>query len=134
MARSLLLSLLLLSLWAAHDVADGEHGHGDLAEELSSQGMVVSNSSNNQGHYDLLNNATDWEIFPHSGLESRFFNSSRRTLGSFQVCALCTCCGEQRRFCIPTACCYSITCGSPNRPFGLCSFTPMSCSCLSCRL
>ncbi|CAO2141623.1 unnamed protein product [Urochloa humidicola] len=58
----------------------------------------------------------------------------RRLVGRFQVCAVCTCCGGPRGMCIPAPCCYAINCNIPNRPFGVCSFTPRTCNCLSCHL
>ncbi|PKA49633.1 hypothetical protein AXF42_Ash004174 [Apostasia shenzhenica] len=65
------------------------------------------------------------------GLRSTVF---RRQLGSFQICALCTCCGGPRGLCLPSPCCYSINCNIPNRPFGYCSFTPRTCNCFGCHL
>ncbi|KAL1532865.1 hypothetical protein AAHA92_32825 [Salvia divinorum] len=60
---------------------------------------------------------------------------SRRKLGSFQICALCTCCGGgSRNYCLSTPCCYAINCNIPNRPFGFCSFTPKTCNCFGCHL
>ncbi|GAB2211823.1 hypothetical protein Droror1_Dr00025159 [Drosera rotundifolia] len=53
-------------------------------------------------------------------------NETRRRLGSFQICAPCTCCGA-RGYCLPSPCCYAINCNIPNRPFGFCSFTPRTC-------
>ncbi|CAL9770762.1 unnamed protein product [Musa acuminata subsp. burmannicoides] len=53
----------------------------------------------------------------------------RRRLSSFQICALCTCCGGPRGLCLPSPCCYTINCNIPNRPFGFCSFTPKTCNC-----
>ena len=50
-------------------------------------------------------------------------NESRK-LGSFQRCALCTCCGGAKGVCLPSPCCYAINCNIPNRPFGFCSLTP----------
>ncbi|KAL6988876.1 hypothetical protein U1Q18_014628 [Sarracenia purpurea var. burkii] len=61
-------------------------------------------------------------------------NESRRRLGSFQICALCTCCGGARGYCLPSPCCYAINCNIPNRPFGFCSFTPRTCNCFGCHL
>uniref|UniRef100_A0A0A9DHK3 DUF7866 domain-containing protein n=1 Tax=Arundo donax TaxID=35708 RepID=A0A0A9DHK3_ARUDO len=61
-------------------------------------------------------------------------NETRRRLGSFQLCAPCTCCGGARGACVLAPCCYSINCNIPNRPFGYCSFTPKSCDCLGCNL
>ncbi|CAN6371864.1 unnamed protein product [Urochloa humidicola] len=58
----------------------------------------------------------------------------RRLVGRFQVCAVCTCCGGPHGMCIPAPCCYAINCNIPNRPFGVCSFTPRTCNCLSCHL
>ncbi|KAI4302043.1 hypothetical protein L6164_035262 [Bauhinia variegata] len=61
-------------------------------------------------------------------------NESRRKLGSFQICALCTCCGGAKGVCLPSPCCYAINCNIPNRPFGFCSVTPKTCNCFGCHL
>ncbi|KAL2482236.1 Uncharacterized protein Fot_43680 [Forsythia ovata] len=62
-------------------------------------------------------------------------NESRRKLGSFQICSLCTCCGgASKSYCLPSPCCYAINCNIPNRPFGYCSFTPRTCNCFGCHL
>ncbi|XP_060212468.1 uncharacterized protein LOC132640061 isoform X3 [Lycium barbarum] len=61
-------------------------------------------------------------------------NETRRKLGSFQICALCTCCGGDKGYCLPTPCCYAINCNIPNRPFGFCAFTPKTCNCLGCHI
>lgn len=60
-------------------------------------------------------------------------NETRRKLGSFQICAPCTCCGA-KGYCLPSPCCYAINCNIPNRPFGFCSFTPKVCNCLGCHI
>ncbi|KAK9692203.1 hypothetical protein RND81_09G248200 [Saponaria officinalis] len=60
-------------------------------------------------------------------------NETRRKLGSFQICAACTCCGA-KGYCLPSPCCYAINCNIPNRPFGYCSFTPKTCNCFGCHL
>ncbi|KMZ75567.1 hypothetical protein ZOSMA_113G00550 [Zostera marina] len=65
-------------------------------------------------------------------VSQEMINETRRRLGSFQVCGLCTCCGGVRRQCLPSPCCYTINCNLPNRPFGLCSFTPKACNCFGC--
>ncbi|XP_022743728.1 uncharacterized protein LOC111294590 [Durio zibethinus] len=62
------------------------------------------------------------------------FNEKRRKLGSFQICAVCTCCGGAKGVCLPSPCCYAINCNIPNRPFGFCSFTPKTCNCFGCHL
>nr|KJB66411.1 hypothetical protein B456_010G138900 [Gossypium raimondii] len=62
------------------------------------------------------------------------FNESRRKLGTFQICAACTCCGGPKGVCLPSPCCYAINCNIPNRPFGFCSFTPKTCNCFGCHL
>ncbi|KAF1880271.1 hypothetical protein Lal_00048907 [Lupinus albus] len=59
---------------------------------------------------------------------------SRRKLGSFQICALCTCCGGAKGLCLPSPCCYAINCTIPNKPLGFCSFTPKTCNCLQCQV
>ncbi|PIN12893.1 hypothetical protein CDL12_14486 [Handroanthus impetiginosus] len=62
-------------------------------------------------------------------------NESRRKLGSFQICALCTCCGGgSKSYCLASPCCYAINCNIPNRPFGYCSFTPKTCNCFGCHI
>ncbi|KAL8171845.1 hypothetical protein V2J09_023649 [Rumex salicifolius] len=59
-------------------------------------------------------------------------NETRRKLGTFQLCAPCTCCGGSGGYCLPYPCCYAINCNIPNRPFGFCSFTPRTCNCFGC--
>ncbi|CAL9003768.1 unnamed protein product [Prunus brigantina] len=61
-------------------------------------------------------------------------NETRRRLRSFQICALCTCCGGAKGLCLPSPCCYAINCNIPNRPFGFCSFTPKTCNCFGCHI
>ncbi|KAG9139792.1 hypothetical protein Leryth_027614 [Lithospermum erythrorhizon] len=41
-------------------------------------------------------------------------NESRRKLGSFHICSLCTCCGGGT--CLPTPCCYAIVIKHTNKP------------------
>ncbi|KAL8122375.1 uncharacterized protein LOC141659604 [Apium graveolens] len=73
-------------------------------------------------------------IEPGKTMEMMMMNDSRRRLGSFQICAPCTCCGGAKNYCVPSPCCYAINCNIPNRPFGFCSFTPKSCNCFGCHL
>ncbi|XP_078433777.1 ubiquitin carboxyl-terminal hydrolase [Wolffia australiana] len=77
-----------------------------------------------------------WEMRPAAAPPAArlVLAETRRRLGSFQICALCTCCGGPRGVCLPSPCCYAINCNIPNRPFGFCSFTPKSCNCLECSL
>jgi len=80
-------------------------------------------------------NHTTWEMRPFPSEASyQFFNETRRKLGTFQICSLCTCCGGRHHLCLPSPCCYAINCNIPNRPFGLCSFTPKACNCFGCHL
>ncbi|MFQ6650672.1 hypothetical protein Gotur_022817 [Gossypium turneri] len=74
------------------------------------------------------------EMFPLVEEKMMLFNESRRKLGSFQICAVCTCCGGAKGACLPSPCCYAINCNIPNRPFGFCSFTPKTCNCFGCHL
>uniref|UniRef100_A0A7C9DZJ3 DUF7866 domain-containing protein n=1 Tax=Opuntia streptacantha TaxID=393608 RepID=A0A7C9DZJ3_OPUST len=60
-------------------------------------------------------------------------NETRRKLGSFQICAPCTCCGA-KGICLASPCCYAIKCNIPNKPFGFCAFTPKACHCIGCHL
>ena len=84
-----------------------------------------------------LTNGTALQISPfvHHGqpLLRHHNNNTRRKLGDFRECSPCTCCDSTRRWCLPTVCCYDINCGVQGLPFGLCSFTPISCTCLGCR-
>ncbi|KAI3470341.1 hypothetical protein Pfo_027004 [Paulownia fortunei] len=67
-------------------------------------------------------------VEPGKGEMMVMVNESRRKLGSFQICSLCTCCGGgSKSYCLPSPCCYAINCNIPNRPFGFCSFTPKTC-------
>lgn len=88
---------------------------------------------------DLEANGTEAEMVPlmeEGKMEKMMMvmNESRRRLGSFQICALCTCCGGAKGLCLPSPCCYAINCNIPNRPFGFCSFTPKTCNCFGCHL
>ncbi|XP_010551280.1 PREDICTED: uncharacterized protein LOC104821944 [Tarenaya hassleriana] len=69
-------------------------------------------------------------------MEERFVlvNETRRKLGSFQLCSVCTCCGGSKGICLASPCCFAINCNIPNRPFGYCSFTPKTCNCFGCHL
>ncbi|KAG0621388.1 hypothetical protein M758_3G016100 [Ceratodon purpureus] len=82
-----------------------------------------------------LTNGTILQISPSARepLYKHIVNSTRRKLGDFRECSPCTCCDSTRRWCLSTVCCYHINCGIRDLPFGLCSFTPISCSCLGCR-
>ncbi|CAN6462582.1 unnamed protein product [Victoria cruziana] len=98
--------------------------------------LLLSASGLNHGSCSLVHqNASSAEFVPVGEAEIRpVFNESRRRLGNFQVCALCTCCSGGRHLCVITPCCYAIACNIPNRPFGLCSFVPRTCNCLGCHL
>ncbi|KAI0492662.1 hypothetical protein KFK09_026938 [Dendrobium nobile] len=63
-------------------------------------------------------------VAPVPGIQQLMLNETRRQLSSFQICALCTCCGGPKGLCLPSPCCYAISCNIPNRPFGFCSFLP----------
>ncbi|MCO5577376.1 hypothetical protein L7F22_031208 [Adiantum nelumboides] len=56
----------------------------------------------------------------------------RRLSPAFSVCSVCKCCDGTQTVCSMVACCFSIVCNAPKEPFGLCSFTPSTCDCLSC--
>ncbi|KVI07569.1 uncharacterized protein LOC112510361 [Cynara cardunculus var. scolymus] len=80
-----------------------------------------------------------WIEHEKGGMMGLVLNDSRRKLGSFQICSLCTCCaggggGGGKGYCLPSPCCYAINCNIPNRPFGFCSFTPKTCNCFRCHL
>ncbi|MCO5569450.1 hypothetical protein L7F22_023162 [Adiantum nelumboides] len=56
----------------------------------------------------------------------------RRLSPAFSVCSECKCCDGTQTVCSMVACCFSIVCNAPKEPFGLCSFSPSTCDCLSC--
>ncbi|KAG8090773.1 hypothetical protein GUJ93_ZPchr0011g27301 [Zizania palustris] len=125
----LLLLLLSVSLLAATFLAPSA-----LAEQAqASSGGRTSNNATAE--------AEGWEWTPR--LRKTFLDGGagmlpsrrrRRLVGRFQICAVCTCCGGPHGVCIPAPCCYAINCNIPNRPFGVCSFTPRTCNCLNCHL
>ncbi|GJN25129.1 hypothetical protein PR202_gb12918 [Eleusine coracana subsp. coracana] len=95
-------------------------------------------SQSQQDYNSGGSNVTAWtprlrKTFVDGGLTAGSWRG-RRLVGRFQVCAVCTCCGGPHGMCIPAPCCYAINCNIPNRPFGVCSFTPRTCNCLSCHL
>ncbi|XP_060215637.1 uncharacterized protein LOC132642454 [Lycium barbarum] len=79
---------------------------------------------------------SEWEMVPviEEKMMVMLNKTLRRKLGSFKICALCTCCGGAKRYCLPSPCCYAINCNIPHRPFGFCSFTPKTCNCFGCHL
>ncbi|KAE8702322.1 putative auxin efflux carrier component 8 [Hibiscus syriacus] len=66
--------------------------------------------------------------------ERTVMEMSRRKLGSFEICGVCTCCGGAQGACSPSPCCYAIDFDIPHRPFGFCSFVPKTCNCSECHL
>ncbi|KAK9153383.1 hypothetical protein Sjap_000863 [Stephania japonica] len=58
----------------------------------------------------------------------------RRRLVPFELCLRCKCCapGGDASSCVDMACCYSIDCDLPDKPFGVCSFVPNTCNCTTC--
>ncbi|KAL3523329.1 hypothetical protein ACH5RR_016163 [Cinchona calisaya] len=98
---------------------------------------VKNGTAMGEGEGELEKAAAEEEMVPviEPGKEMMVMvNESRRKLGSFQICALCTCCGAGGGYCLPTPCCYAISCNIPNRPFGFCSFLPKTCNCFGCHL
>lgn len=82
----------------------------------------------------VVNGSDAMEPLIEQGAGWMVLNETRRRLGKFQICALCTCCGGARRVCLASPCCYAINCNIPNRPFGFCSFTPRTCNCFGCNI
>ncbi|XP_074321153.1 uncharacterized protein LOC141657721 isoform X2 [Silene latifolia] len=106
---------------------------------IQANGLCSSTSSNKNESNVSRNEEGKWtKLYPLiKGKEVKkmmlMMNETRRKLGSFQLCAPCTCCGA-RGYCLPSPCCYAINCNIPNRPFGYCSFTPKTCNCFGCHL
>ncbi|CAK9168406.1 unnamed protein product [Ilex paraguariensis] len=117
-ASGVLLSLLLVLFFSLNDVkfaqANGLASENGTVEAAEAEMMPL--------------------VEPGKAEMVAILNDSRRRLGSFQICALCTCCGGPNRYCLPSPCCYAINCNIPNRPFGFCSFTPKTCNCFGCHL
>ncbi|KAJ4969523.1 hypothetical protein NE237_016224 [Protea cynaroides] len=95
----------------------------DINHARFAHGLVEDNSS-----------STMMPLIKPGIFGSLVLNETRRRLGTFQICALCTCCGGPKGLCLPSPCCYAINCNIPNRPFGFCSFTPKTCNCFGCHL
>ncbi|KAG6586147.1 hypothetical protein SDJN03_18880, partial [Cucurbita argyrosperma subsp. sororia] len=105
---------LIFVLFLAHDAIEATSNHGNRWSDQ--EPMMVP----------LMENVET--------MTAVAMNGNRRQLRSFQVCALCTCCGGARGMCLPSPCCYAINCNIPNRPFGFCSFTPKTCNCFGCHI
>ncbi|KAJ1275407.1 hypothetical protein BS78_05G133400 [Paspalum vaginatum] len=104
-----------------------------LASSCAASAPLASQQAGSGGN---VTEAAAWaprlrKTFLYGGVEQW---RGRRLVGRFQVCAVCTCCGGPHGMCIPAPCCYAINCNIPNRPFGVCSFTPRTCNCLNCHL
>ncbi|XP_042475686.1 uncharacterized protein LOC122057593 [Macadamia integrifolia] len=95
----------------------------NINQSRVAHGLVEDNSS-----------STMMPLIKPGMVGSMVMNETRRRLGTFQICALCTCCGGPKGLCLPSPCCYAINCNIPNRPFGFCSFTPKTCNCFGCHL
>ncbi|KAI0511990.1 hypothetical protein KFK09_012624 [Dendrobium nobile] len=51
----------------------------------------------------------------------------------YRTCSNCECCSpDDSKICSMMKCCFGIVCNLPNKPFGYCSFMPLSCHCNSC--
>lgn len=98
--------------------------HGDELCSPSSSGNITNAIEKGMKLYPLIDGEKVKKML--------VMNETRRKLGSFQLCAPCTCCG--RGYCLPSPCCYAINCNIPNRPFGFCSFKPRVCHCFGCHI
>jgi len=126
-----LLVFLLMAFCATLDVSSWF-----TAALQGSQGMRMADlrSSFNE----VGNKKLDVQFYPipetrYETLRSDEYN--RRKLAPFQLCSGCTCCAateNNKNVCTMSACCYSITCGLPDKPYGVCAFTPKACNCTSC--
>ncbi|XP_024536518.1 uncharacterized protein LOC9645444 [Selaginella moellendorffii] len=124
--RQLLLAAIVISIaLASPTLTDGAQSQGIAKCESSSSQIPLASNQSAPG-----------DTFPASGIRYEAFNNSsarRRRLGDFRECAPCTCCTDQtRKYCFLTGCCYNINCSLRRVPFGLCSFTPVSCNCFGC--
>ncbi|CAN6582310.1 unnamed protein product [Malus baccata var. baccata] len=114
-AHGVTFSLLLLLSFLATAITTTESASLDLANGSAAVGPLVP-------------------LIGAEKMKTLVMNETRRKLGSFQICALCTCCGGAKGLCLPSPCCYAINCNIPNRPFGFCSFTPKTCNCFGCHI
>ncbi|XP_050384293.1 uncharacterized protein LOC126800909 [Argentina anserina] len=99
---------------------------------LASEVICTEQSSTHANGSDRVEEPPFVPLIEPEKLKTLVMNETRRKLGSFQICALCTCCGGAKGLCLPSPCCYAINCNIPNRPFGFCSFTPKTCNCFGC--
>lgn len=114
-----------LCLPQASDKKQGCH----ITPEIDASTLTNATFSLTNGTLLQISPSFQEPIFKHHG----DMIIPRRKLGGFRECSPCTCCDSTRRWCLPTVCCYQIDCGVRDLPFGICSFTPISCSCLGCR-
>ncbi|XP_068667098.1 uncharacterized protein [Aristolochia californica] len=96
--------------------------------------LIFASILNGAAYLHEVVEGSDMVPLAEQGFRSLVLNETRRRLGSFQICALCTCCGGPKGICLPSPCCYAINCNIPNKPFGFCSFTPKTCNCFGCHL
>ncbi|GLJ37073.1 hypothetical protein SUGI_0751210 [Cryptomeria japonica] len=128
--HALLLLFLLMVLWPF----SGFSIWFTAAQEQQAMhvGKIRTNQSDivEKRNYGKLIPVPEIKYLPWA-LES---DKKRRKLAPFQLCSGCTCCaGESNnRVCTTSACCYSITCGLPDKPYGVCAFTPKACTCTNC--
>lgn len=133
-----LLVLLLMALCATLDM-----NYWFTAAQQGSQGMQMAElrflgDANETSLDELGSMKPDVQFYPipetrYETVTSNEYN--RRKLAPFQLCSGCTCCAateNNKNVCTMSACCYSITCGLPDKPYGVCAFTPKACNCTSC--
>eukprot|EP01018_Ginkgo_biloba_P004670 Gb_40258 [translate_table: standard] len=135
-ALHLLLVFLLMAIWASVDmkfwftaVQGSQETH---MVELRYGNGSTEEANSDQGQYGTKK---DVEFIPVPQIQYRTWEGhGRRKLAPFQLCSGCTCCASDnnKNVCTTSACCYSITCGLPDKPYGVCAFTPKACNCTSC--
>ncbi|KAK1312754.1 hypothetical protein QJS10_CPA07g01386 [Acorus calamus] len=67
---------------------------------------------------------------------SEYRNVGRLITGEsrpFQLCLKCRCCAaDDPKNCSSMPCCFGIDCDLPDKPYGVCAFTPKICNCDTC--
>lgn len=137
LAQLSLLVFLLMSLCATLDVSSWftaalQGSQGMRMADLRFLGDPKETSLDKVGNKEL-----EAQFYPIPETRYEILRSdeyNRRKLAPFQLCSGCTCCAstDSKDVCTTSACCYSITCGLPDKPYGVCAFTPKACNCTSC--
>lgn len=138
LAHLSLFVFLLMCLCAPLDVSSWFTAALQGSQEMRMVDLQFLGDANETSLDEVRNKELDAQYYPIPETRYEIMRSdeyNRRKLAPFQLCSGCTCCASSennKNVCTTSACCYSITCGLPDKPYGVCAFTPKACNCTSC--